>query len=457
MGNMHYFIRSSKLLERFHRGAATLLALALLSFPMKATRCQENDPDRRQLTPPVVAADRPSDELVPPEPLVGVTLDHLERMALANNPAVREALTRVDAARGNWMQVGLPPNPFIGYSGQQLGSRGLAEQNGILIGKEFVRGHKLQLSRSVAERAIALAEQEVAKVRQRVITDVHIAYYEAIAAEQRRGLNEELVKIGMESLNAAESMFRAQSGSRVDILQARLEVEQARILLQNATNRQQAAWQALSALVGQPLSIQPLDGTLDRDYPKLTWENTLAELLSQSPEIAAAAINVERAQWALRRAHAEATPNVTIEGIVQHDNALDASNGNLQVVLPVPVLNRNQGGIREARARLNEAQFALERLQAGLNQRMATVFERYSNAQGQVERYSSEILPAAESSFDLTREGYRAGEFGFLTLLTALRTLFQTKLAYLEAQQELAISSSEIEGLLLTNSLQQAP
>jgi cobalt-zinc-cadmium efflux system outer membrane protein len=240
-------------------------------------------------------------------------------------------------------------------------------------------------------------------------------------------------------------------------LQAQIEVEQARILLQNAGNRQQAAWQTLSAVVGQPLPVQRLEGTLDRTQPVLTWDDTLARLLGQSPEVAAAVVNVERAQLALRRARAEPTPNITVEGIVQYDNAIDSSDGNLQVTLPVPLLNRNQGGIREARARLTGAQQALERVEAGISQRLSKVFERYANAQNQVERYSSEILPAAERSFELTREGYRSGEFGFLTLLTALRTLFHTKLAYLEAQRELWVSASEIEGMLLTNSLELGP
>jgi len=434
-----------------------LLSLIFVFARTEIGQCDELFHFDRQTAESAAIRQSDDEELIAPEPSVRMTLAALEQMALENNRAIREALAKVEAARGNWLQVGLPPNPFVGYSGQQLGSHGLAEQNGVLIGQEFVRGQKLRLNRSVAEREIALAEQQAATVRQRALTDVHMAYYEAIVAEQRLELNGELVKIGTESLRAAESLFRAQTGSQVDVLQAQIEVEQARILLQNAGNRRQAAWQSLSAVVGQPLPVQRLEGTLDRTQLILTWEDTLGRLLGQSPEVAAAAVNVERAQQALRRARAEPTPNITVEGIVQYDNAIDSSDGNLQVTLPVPLLNRNQGGIREARARLAGAQQALERVEAGLNQRLATVFERYANAQNQVGRYSSEILPAAERSFELTRQGYRSGEFGFLTLLTALRTLFHTKLAYLEAQRELCVSASEIEGMLLTNSLETAP
>jgi cobalt-zinc-cadmium efflux system outer membrane protein len=72
--------------------------------------------------------------VVPPEPeplppgrlkpvTVGaLTLGDLEQMALSANPSVARSAALVEAARGNWVQVGLPPNPSVGYEGQQIGS-----------------------------------------------------------------------------------------------------------------------------------------------------------------------------------------------------------------------------------------------------------------------------------------------------------------------------------------------
>jgi cobalt-zinc-cadmium efflux system outer membrane protein len=393
---------------------------------------------------------------VAPEPSTALlALADLEQTALANNRALGEAFAAIEAARGRWVQAGLPPNPIIGYSGQQLGSSGQAEQNGVLIGQEIVRGGKLRLGRSVAEQEIVLAQQQAEIIRRRVLTDTRIAYYDVLFAQHRLVLNQQLVRIGEKALQTAESLFQARAGSRVDILQAKIEIEQARILLQNSINRQQAAWRSLSAVVGQVLTTQPVEGSYDAPPPTLAWEEALSRLLTQSPEVAAAAVGIDRARWALRRACAEPKPNITVEGIVQHDAAIDSSNGNLQVTLPVPVLNRNQGAIREARAQLAEAQQALARVEANLTHRLAVVFERYANARSQVDRFSADILPSAESSLQLTTEGYRSGEIAFLTLLTAQRTFFQTSLSYLEAQRELWIAVAEIEGLLLKNSLGQ--
>jgi len=54
-------------------------------------------------------------------------------------------------------------------------------------------------------------------------------------------------------------------------------------------------------------------------------------------------------------------------------------------------------------------------------------------------------------------EGYRLGEFGYLTFLTAQRTYFQTNLSYLTSLVELRRSEAIIQGLLLSGSLDSSP
>ncbi|MFM8250132.1 MAG: hypothetical protein ACKOBW_00900, partial [Planctomycetota bacterium] len=61
------------------------------------------------------------------------TLSQFEQLALGNHPSLSEYQGKVEAARGRWQQAGLLPNPPVGYSGQQLGSRGFAEQHGVIV------------------------------------------------------------------------------------------------------------------------------------------------------------------------------------------------------------------------------------------------------------------------------------------------------------------------------------
>jgi cobalt-zinc-cadmium efflux system outer membrane protein len=88
---------------------------------------------------------------------------------------------------------------------------------------------------------------------------------------------------------------------------------------------------------------------------------------------------------------------------------------------------------------------------------LAPTYERYANAKNQVVRYREVILPTADESLDLTRKTYMAGETNYVALLTAQRTYSHTQLGYLEAVRALRISEVQIDGLLLSGSLENSP
>ncbi|MFM9066661.1 MAG: TolC family protein [Planctomycetota bacterium] len=378
------------------------------------------------------------------------TLSQFEQLALGNHPSLSEYQGKVEAARGRWQQAGLLPNPQVGYSGQQLGSRGLAEQHGVIVQNEFVRGGKLQRGKSVAQQEISQAEMEYAAQELRVLTGVRLAFVEAVSSQQQLQLYRELQQLSQKLYQTTDSLFQAKEASRADLIQARLEVEQSKILVQNAQQRQAAAWRGLAAAAGQSdLPAEAVDGDLTMPRPEYDWDAILQRIMTGSPELAASGSQVERARAAVDKARADRVQNVTVQGIVQYDNSIALVDGAVQVTMPVPVFNRNQGTIREAEGNLIESSHAYRRLELNLRAKLALVYERYSTAQSQVDQYEKEILPAARESLDLTLTAYREGQLGFVNLLTAQRTYFQTSIAYQVALRDLWLATYEMDGLLL--------
>jgi cobalt-zinc-cadmium efflux system outer membrane protein len=383
-------------------------------------------------------------------------LSDLEGIALANNPALARTGARVQAARGEWLQVGLLPNPVAGYSAAEIGDEDRAGQQGGVVGQEIVLGHKLKLNRAVAAQQVRQAEQEFEAQRLRVLSDVRIQFYTVLAAQQKAQLADRLVRIGQEGVEAAQRLFDAQEVGRPDLLQARIEANEARITAQNARNGQLAAWRSLAAVLGMPeMAPAPLAGDLRTGrQASIDYGQALERILGTSPELAAAQANVQHARWAIDRARAEKIPNVDLQVTAQHDNATRDNIVGVQAVLPVPIWNRNQGGISKAQAELSAASSGVLTKQLALQQHLAGAYERYANARQKVERYEQDILPDAQQSLDLVKAGYKQSEFSYLAVLTAQRTYFQTSISYLDALLQLRESSVEIDGLLLRGSLQ---
>lgn len=416
--------------------------------PSRVVPVSETEPHAAVTEPEVIS---------PGEPTGGLSLAELEQMALSSNPSVARASALVGAARGNWVQVGLPPNPSVGYDGQQLGSGGRAEQHGVLIEQEIVGGGKLRLNRRIADRELERARQEFAAQRQRVLTDVRIGFYRVLLAQRQMELTTDLVRISEEGMKAAESLLRAKEATRADVLQAQLEMENTAILSQNARNRHAAAWRELASVVGNPtISPTALEGNPFSLAMQRNFDEVLDTIIKSSPEIAVAAIQIDRARAALERARAEPIPNVAVQGLINvTDNGIGGRpDAGLGVAIPIPLFNRNQGAILQAQHEVAAAERALAQLELEIQNRLAPAFERFANARSQVDRYRTTILPTASESLELIRKTYNAGETNYVAFLVAQRTYFQTNLNYLQATEALRVAEAEIEGLLLLNSLQ---
>ena len=344
-----------------------------------------------------------------------------------------------------------------GYVAEEIGSGGSAGKQGFAISQEIVRGGKLSLDRAAASQEIAHAQQQFESQRLRVLNDVRMEFFNVLAAQRTMEVNHEIVELGERGLKAADDLFRGEQVSRVDLLQARVELSTARVAADIARNRYDAAWRRLASVSGIA-DMQPtaLAGDLAGAIPELTWDESTAPIAGCQPTVGCRAASVCRAFWGVRRARAEPISNLDVLASVQHDNENGDDVAGVSIMLPVPIHNKNQGGIRAAEAELQMAQAEVGRLELELQSRLATAFERYSNARQQVDRYAREILPDARASLELVANGYRQGEFAYLALLEAQRTLSRTNLMYANALEQLWETTTAIEGLLLTNSLQAA-
>lgn len=151
----------------------------------------------------------------------------LEQMALANNPTIMQATRQIEALQGKHLQSGLYPNPILGYLGEEMGDEGSAGQQGIFVGQRFVTAGKLKLNRAVVSHEIQQAQHELDMQRRRVVNDVRARGYLVLIAQQVIELNQQLVQIGEAAVAAAQSLQEAKEVSRVDVLQARVEVNTA--------------------------------------------------------------------------------------------------------------------------------------------------------------------------------------------------------------------------------------
>src|SRR5581483_6022700 len=143
------------------------------------------------------------------------------------------------------------------------------------------------------------------------------------------------------------------------------------------------------------------------------------------PDIQSARVAADRAQLLLARARVEPVPNVTVSGGYVRQNQNRSNDWTVAVSVPVPVWNRNQGNVRAAEAQAGLAIQEVGRVENELVERAATAFRDFASARQRAERYRSAIVPKARETFELSQKAYKGGQFEYLRVLEAQRTVGQ--------------------------------
>ena len=411
-------------------------------------------------------------ELIPSS----LDLPALKRLVVERHPSLAQSMYLIQAARGLEMQAGLYPNPIMGYSGSEIGDEGRGGQQGFVIGQELPRGDKLRLSRMQACIEREQAEAQAAIKSTRLMNRLESLFYANLAAKRTLDLTQELARLAQEGVAIAEQREKAGEGTLGEVLQAQIELEQTRILVSNSESVRRATWKQLAALAGITDSESiPLDGDLEITGHEQDERTQLAVILDQSPEVRLAELGVCRAETVLARARVEPIPNVTLEGGSQYDFATNTPIASLGVSFPIPVHDKNQGNILAAQAQLGSARREVDRVRISLADRFAASYARYRTAVAQVDRYGSrlteesvkrilslrgqerqqalndhpQILPRAQFALGLATEGWQRGEYSYLQVLTAQRTLTQVSLEYIRALSDLRQSLVALDNNLL--------
>ena len=383
----------------------------------------------------------------------GLTLARLQEIAAAQNPTLAQARSATWQAWGQFVQAGLYPNPQVAYVGQEIGEEGQAGNQGIQVSQRFVRGGKLRLSQDVAAEQRQLATDRLAAQRLRVANAVRREYYSVLAASIRISLARELVDVATKIKEHIDQRERDGQSVELEGTQAKLELQRALLNLKQAEQQEEATWRQLEAVVGKRLDERVAADSLVAKLPQLNWDELIAGVEENSPLLHQARTQVRRAQAAIRRAEVQPTPDLFVQLGTAYQTATSTQVANVQVGMPLPVFNRNQGNIPSAEASAIAARREVERLTLRIQHRLATAFREYEQSRAQVEQFQEHVLPLTKRTLELSEKAFQDGRLPFLQWLTAQRNFTQTRLQYAEALASLWQSVVTLESQLLDDGL----
>jgi cobalt-zinc-cadmium efflux system outer membrane protein len=395
----------------------------------------------------------PDDGFVDGLPMEGLvptprTLEEFVALAERSHPRMLAARAAVEAARGKAVQARLYPNPVIaGFSPQIAGP---SSQWSGTVAQDLVTAGKLRLQQQAAIRDIQRTEYELIRARFDVLRGVRQSYYQLLVAQRRMEIYKLLLDIAKRSYEIGRQLAEAGEGTKADVLFWSIERDRAEVRILNATVFIETGRRELAAAIGLPrVDIERLEADLFQELPNFDLKELQEAVVRSNALPRAAEARIAGNQWALERAVVQPIPNINLMGGYQRQVGIPAEDQGLaQVMMSVPLFDRNQGNIRAARAEIATARADLRMVELDLATQTARAVAAYRTSQRLVDWYEEYILPKARETVTLTQTLYARGEVTFLSLLQAQKILTETELAYVDAQAERWTGAVAIADLL---------
>jgi cobalt-zinc-cadmium efflux system outer membrane protein len=376
----------------------------------------------------------------PPPAGLRLSLDEAVALFLRQNFDLLITKFGIEYAKGQEITARLFPNPVLSVGtvgavgqGQTLTRTGQVypqiQQLFEMAGK---RGYRIESAAFGARSAEANFEDAI---RQLTFT-VKDAYYRVQLAQRRLALAEENRDRFSRILEVNTIRFKKGYIAEVDLIRIRLQVVDFQSQIIQAIQDTNQALAELRVLLGLSPTVDLLL-TTELDYhpvePDIVALRKLA--LETRPDIRMRRLIQSQRMADLRLAKAYRIPDITagaglaLQGPQGPDNQRQLA---FSVGVPLPLFNRNQGGIAQAEVSVQVADADLQKAVVQAENDVEIAYRNLLESRRLVETYRGGVLEDARLTLTIVEKAYERGGATIIDLLDAARTSRTIQQNYIE-------------------------
>jgi len=390
----------------------------------------------------------------PAEPL---RLPGLIADALANNPEVRAAQKRYEAARQRPSQERSLPDPMlsVGYAsngnplpGGQLGTNPTSNI-GFVVSQEIPYPGKRRLRGDIAAKdADAEFQQFQAvelNVRSRVIQAFHRLHHSYAALEILAHAKELL----LETIRVSEARYTAGKTGQQEIFKAEVQLSMLETRIIRMQQDRQTAEAELNSLLGRaPGSALGEPGEEEPVALPLTLDKLLADAADTAPDLIRERKLIERGDLSVNLARKEFHPDYTVSAGYFNQGAMSPM---YQVRVDIPIRlhaeQKQRPALNEQVDRLAEARRNFEAGEQSLEFRVREAYIAADTAWRLRQLYMDTILPQAQLTVDASLTAYQTGAGDLIAVLNNLSTKVDVEEQLHEQALDYSLAVARLEEL----------
>ena len=383
-----------------------------------------------------------------------LTLDDIERIALAENPEIAVAARRVATAEAHVPAAGALDDPSVMYRGwgvplEQPWNYNAA-QNMFSIGQTFPGTGKRALRTSVAESGVDVANAQLEEVRLEVQVRVHKAFDDLLLANDELRIHDQHESIARQAIEAARIKYAVGKVSQQDILKAQVTLTALAEHMIRFGRYADLARARLNVLLGRdpvaPLNVRG-EYALLAALPPVQRLDDMA--LQSRPDLVAAREAEERSHKEQALARKAYRPDFTVSAgyMLQPPTSKVRNNYMVEGSMNLPWLNhrKHDAEIAEATATATEQDAELAVLRNAAFGQIQEALVEARSAQELARVYRDQLRPQAEATLQASVVAYENDKTDFLDLLDSQMTVVNVDLAWFQAVADFDTRMADLE------------
>jgi cobalt-zinc-cadmium efflux system outer membrane protein len=386
-----------------------------------------------------------------------LSLSEVTAAALANNPAIKEALRKWNAANARIPQAAAWDDPRLGGDSRvhrfvDIPPNAFMDQSVSVEQLVPITGKNLARARAAAAEAVS-AYEGVRRQQLDVIAAARTSFFRLANAYVQLDINQKNIVSLRQVADISRNKYEAGTETAANVLVA--ETEASKVLeAQRDLERQLSDEQAqLNTLMNRDAfaAIGAPEET-GLKMPELSVPRLRPLLLAHRPEIkmAEAKIDVERSKLQLARREWIPDPALSVKAQRYNDAAQSVSEVDAGVSFTVPWVNfrKYSAGVREAGENLGAAEHGSDRSQKEALRLLRDQIEKIDTAHHHVELFRDKLVPQAQQAFEANRLSYESGKASFLDWITSQRNLRDLEAMARQHLTDYQIAIAELEAII---------
>lgn len=370
-----------------------------------------------------------------------LSLDEAIGLFLRQNLDLLIARFGIEFSKGQEITARLFPNPVasVGVVSSPVGGRTLSNSGQVypqiqqlfeLAGK---RGYRIESAEFGTQSAEAGFEDAVRQLS----LAVKDSYYRVQLARRRLALAEENKDRFSRILEVNTIRLKKGFIAEVDLIRIRLQYIDFQSQVIQATQEAESARSDLRRLLRVSPAVElELTSKLEFKWLDPNIEKLGAMAVEIRPDVRVKRLVLSQREADLKLAKAYRIPDVTIGAGYAIQGARGPDNSNqmaFNLGMPLPLFNRNQGGIVQAEAAVQSAEADLGKMLNLVDNQVDIAYRNLILSRGLVEAYLGGVLDDARSTFAIVERAYERGGATLVDLLDAARTSRTIQESFIEA------------------------